>query len=208
MHRTVPELPAVLERPVRPVRATRSRAPVKAAEPSTRPVASSIAAIMNKASRFGFEIPPFPTEDRFPEEIPGVPVHGSDLAPSCDLVTWQAELRDSWRHYASANIAHNALLAEVEVSKQRIADADERRRQAWAAWCYLQGVSLLVNPPDSPPPRKKSKGQGKGKGKGKARAGSSDESDDGGEESCEDSDGDGDENEGAGAAGGSSMDVS
>jgi hypothetical protein len=168
---------------------------------------------MSKAEMFGFEIPPFPTEDRFPDELPGIPVHGSDLAPSSDLVTWQSELRDSWRHYASANIAHNALLAEVEVSKLRIADADERRRQAWAAWCYLQGVSLLVNPPDSPP-RKRSKSQGKGKGK--ARAQSSDESVDQligdsvdrGDGEGRDSEDDSDEGEGVSAASGSAMNIS
>ena len=138
-------------------------------------MSSNIAAILSKAAEFGINIPPFPTDDAFPDGLPGVPTHGSALASVENLISWNCELRNSWRDYASAHIAHNALLAQVEISKQRIADNDERRRLAWAAWCYLQGCALVANPPDSPSPER-SKSRSKGKGKGKARARSSDES--------------------------------
>ena len=64
---------------------------------------------------------------------------------------------------------------QVEILKQRIADNDERCRLAWAAWCYLQGCTLVANPPDLPSPEW-SRSQSKGKGKGKAHARLSNES--------------------------------
>ena len=122
------------DRPPRPVRATRARTSAKRGELSIRPAASNIAAVLSKASKFGIEIPPFLTSDVFPDELLGVPTHGSALALVENLIAWNCELRNSWRDYASAHISHNALLAQVEVSKQAIADHDARRRLAWATW--------------------------------------------------------------------------
>ena len=144
----------VQERPIRPIWATHARTSSKWGGSSVQPMSSNIAAILGKAAEFKIEIPPFPTDDAFPTDLPGIPMHGSALASVENLISWNCELRNSWRDYASAHIAHNALLAQVEISKQQIADNDERRRLAWAAWCYLQGCALVANPPDSPSPER------------------------------------------------------
>ena len=216
------------DRPPRPVRATRTWTSAKWGELSIRPAASNIVVVLSKASEFGIEIPPFPTNDLFPNELPGVPTHGSVLASVENLIAWNCELQNSWRDYASAHISHNALLAQVEVSKQGIADHDACRRLAWATWCYLQGCSVIANALESPSPERRksrSKGKGKGKAKGKARAQSSDESviqlveesidrGDGQDEEEEDEEVEGeveeseDEDEDAGASGGSAMEIS
>ena len=222
-----PGLLLVQERPIRPIRATRARTSSKRGGSSIQPTSSNIAAILGKAAEFGIEIPPFPTDDAFPTDLPGIPTHGSALASVENLISWNCELRNSWHDYASTHIAHNVLLMQVEISKQRIADNDERRHLAWAAWCYLQGCTLVANPPDSPSPER-SRSQSKGKGKGKAHAWSSDESvvqlvegsidrRDGPEEEKEDENGakgeagdeDGDDDDGsAGSGGGSAMELS
>ena len=216
------------DRPPRPVRATRTRTSTKRGESSIHPVASNIAAVLSKASEFGIEIPPFPTSDLFPDELPGVPTPGSALASVENLIAWNCELWNSWRDYASAHISHNALLAQVEVSKQGIADHDARCRLVWATWCYLQGCSVIANAPESSSLERRkswSKGKGKGKGKGKAHARSSDESiiqlveesidrGDGQDEEEKDEEVEGeveeseDEDEDAGALGGSVMEIS
>ena len=180
-------------------------------------MSSNIAAILSKAAEFGIEIPPFPTDDAFPTNLLGIPTHGSALASMENLISWNCELRNSWCDYASAHIAHNVLLVQVEISKQRIADNDECRRLVWAAWCYLQGCTLVTNPPDSPS-LEQSRSWSKGKGKGKARTRLSDESviqlvegsinrGDGPGEKEEDKDGD-DNNGSAGSGGGSTMELS
>ena len=120
------------DRPPRPVRATCTRTSAKRGELSICPAASNIAAVLSKASEFGIEIPPFPTSNLFLDELPGVSTHGSALASVENLIAWNCELRNSWHDYASVHISHNALLAQVEVSKQGIADHDARRRLAWA----------------------------------------------------------------------------
>ena len=116
----------------------------------------------------------------------------------------------------------------MEISKQQIADNNERRRLARATWCYLQGCALVANLLDLPSP-KQSRSQSKGKGKGKARARSSDESviqlvegsinrgdgleeeeeedEDGAEGEAGDKDGD-DDNGGASSRGGGAMELS
>ena len=138
-------------------------------------MSSNIAAILGKAAKFGIKIPPFLMDDAFPTNLPGIPMHGSALAFVENLISWNCELRNSWRDYASTHITHNALLMQVEISKQRIADNDKRRRLVWATWCYLQGCTLVANPPDLPS-SEQSRSWSKGKGKGKARAQLSDES--------------------------------
>ena len=222
-----PGLLLVQERPIHPIWATHAQTSSKWGGSSVHPTSSNIAAILGKAAEFGIKIPPFPTDDAFPTNLLGIPTHGSALTSVENLISWNCELRNSWRDYASAHIAHNALLAQVEISKQRITNNDKHRRLVWAAWCYLQGCTLVANLPDSPSPER-SRSQSKGKGKGKARARSSDESvvqlvkgsidrGDGLEEKEEDKDGaegeagneDGDDdNGGAGSGGGSVMELS
>ena len=166
-------------------------------------------------------------DDAFSTDLSDVLTHGSALASVENLISWNCELRNSWRDYASAHIAHNVLLAQVEISKQRIADNNECHHLAWAAWCYLQGCTLVANPPDLPSPEQ-SRSQSKGKGKGKAHAWSSNESiiqlvkgsidcEDGPEEEEEDEDSaegeagdeDGDDDDGsASSGGGSAMELS
>ena len=217
----------VQERPICPIWATRARTSSKRGGSSVQPTSSNIAAILSKAAKFGIEIPPFPTDDAFPTDLPGILTHGSTLASVENLISWNCELQNSWRDYASAHIAHNALLAKVEISKQQIADNDERCRLVWAAWCYLQGCTLVANPPDLSS-LEQSRSQSKGKGKGKARARSSDESvvqlvegsiDRGDEPEEEEEDKDGakgeagdedgnDDNGGASSGGGSAMELS
>ena len=127
----------VQERPIRPIWAMHTRTLSKRSGSSVRPASSNIAAIFSKVAEFGIEIPPFPTDDAFPTDLPGIPTHGSALVSMENLISWNCELRNSWRDYASAHITHNALLTQVEISKQQIADNDERRHLVWAAWCYL-----------------------------------------------------------------------
>ena len=217
----------VQEHPIHAIRAMRAQTSSKRGRSSVCPASSNIAAILGKAAEFRIKIPPFPMDDAFPTDLPGIPTHGSALASVENLISWNCELQNSWCDYASAHIAHNALLAQVEISKQRIADNDEHRHLAWAAWCYLQGCALVANPPDSPS-LERSRSWSKWKGKGKARARSSDESvvqlvegsincGDGPEEEEEDEDGaegeagdvDRDDNDvGAGSEGGSAMELS
>jgi hypothetical protein len=159
-------------------------------EPTIKIGESNISAILSKASELGIKIPAFPKDEVCPDDLPGVPTHGCALAPLEDLLSWNGELRTSCHDFASAHVSHIALLAQLEVSKQRIADADVRRRVAWAAWFYLQGCFVSVNDPPTPPRAKsnsnsnsnsksniKSKSRVRGTGKGNARARSSDESD-------------------------------
>ena len=217
----------VQEHPIRPIRATHAQTSSKWGRSSVRPVFSNIVAILGKAAEFGIKIPPFLMDDAFPTDLSGVPMHGSALVSVENLISWNCELWNSWHDYTSTHIAHNVLLAQVEISKQRIADNDERHHLAWATWCYLQGCTLVANSPDLPSPER-SRSRSKGKGKGKARAWSSDKSvvqfiegsinhGDGLEEEEEDEDGaegeagdeDGnDDNGGAGSGGGSAMELS
>ena len=217
----------VQECPIRPIWAMHTQTSSKQGGSSVRPASSNIVAILSKAAEFGIEIPPFPTDDAFLTDLLGVPTHGSALTSMENLISWNCELRNSWRDYASAHIAHNALLVQVEISKQWIADNDECRHLAWAAWCYLQGCALVANLLDLPSPER-SRSQSKGKGKGKAHTWSSNESvvqlvkgsidrRDGLEEEEEDEDGaegeagdeDGDDNDGgASSGGGSAMELS
>ena len=132
------------DRPPHPVRATHTRTSAKWGESSICPTALNIVAVLRKAFEFGIEIPLFPTSDLFPDELPGVPTHGSALASVENLIAWNCELRNSWRDYASVHISHNALLAQVEVSKQGIANHDARRRLAWATWCYVTPLCLSL----------------------------------------------------------------
>ena len=123
----------VQEHPIRLIQATRTWTKSKWGGLSVHPASSNIAAILGKAAEFRIEIPPFPTDNAFPTDLPGIPTHGSTLASVKNLISWNCELRNFWRDYAFAHIAHNALLAQVEILKQRIADNDERCRLAWAA---------------------------------------------------------------------------
>ena len=138
----------------RPVQATCTQTLSKQGGSSICPVSSNIAAILSKAAEFRINIPSFPTDDAFPDDLLGVPTHGFALASVENLISWNCKLWNSWRNYASAHIAHNVLLAQVEISKQRITNNDERCRLAWAAWCYLQGCALVANPPDSLSPKR------------------------------------------------------
>ena len=195
----------------------RTQTSSKQGRSSVHPASSNIVAILGKVAEFGIEIPPFPMDDAFLTDLLSIPMRGSALVSVENLISWNCELRNSWRDYASAHIAHNALLAQVEILKQRIADNNKRHCLAWAAWCYLQGCALIANPPDSPS-LERSRSQSKGKGKGKARTRSSDESvvqlvegsidrGDGPEEEEEDEDGD-DDDGGAGSGGRSVMELS
>jgi hypothetical protein len=123
----------------------------------------------------------------FPDNLPAVPLRGSDSAPLPDLLAWRAEVCASAIELSTAQAAQKAAQAAREAAQAaekaaqvareaaqavekaaeaRVAEADRRGRTAWTQYANLVGAVVSDSQPPSgsdAPARSRSKDEGKGK---------------------------------------------